>query len=257
MVIIERENGKMETYIRDVTSEELRLFGDVVARLSRLDNDVEARTAVFEDIVKLVRADFAASYIWNDRLRRFEKGLIHNMDPENIRNYERYYQFRDPHTFKLREKRKATLIEEVNPYSELIRTEFYNDFLKRDGLHHGINVFLFEGDRDLGDFRLWRSAKSPDFSEREKMLLDTISPFLKKAMANGMERFENLTPRERQIAFLVARGCRDREICDMLNIGFSTVRTHLNKAMEKKGCSNRAELAALIMRENGALPGTA
>ncbi|NTI78741.1 helix-turn-helix transcriptional regulator [Rhizobium rhizogenes] len=247
----------MISYIRDLSSNELHLFGDIVARLSRLDSDIEARTAIFQDIVTLVRADFAASYIWNDRTRRFEKGLIHNMDPENIRNYERYYQFRDPHTFKLRAKRKATLVEEVNPYSELMRTEFYNDFLKRDGLHHGINVFLFEGDRDLGDFRLWRSAKSPDFNEREKLLLDTISPFLKKAMANSSERYENLTPRERQIAFLVARGLRDREISDMLNIGFSTVRTHLNKAMEKKGCSNRAELAVLIMRENGEPRGTA
>ncbi|URK86397.1 helix-turn-helix transcriptional regulator (plasmid) [Rhizobium sp. RCAM05350] len=61
---------------------------------------------------------------------------------------------------------------------------------------------------------------------------------------------EKLTIREREIAFLVARGCRDRDIGDMLGISFSTVRTHLNRAMEKKGCSNRAELAAMVMTGN-------
>ncbi len=65
-----------------------------------------------------------------------------------------------------------------DPYEDLVRTEFYNDFLKRDGLHRGINIFIFEGDRELGYFRLWRSAKSPDSDEREKLLLDTISSFL-------------------------------------------------------------------------------
>ncbi|QAA98966.1 MULTISPECIES: helix-turn-helix transcriptional regulator [Agrobacterium tumefaciens complex] len=239
----------METCIRDITSEELHLYGSIIGRLAELDSDVDARNSVFTDIVKLVRADFAASYVWNDQSRRFEKGLIHNMDPDNIKKYERYYQFRDPHTFKLRQKRCATLIEEVNPYSELVRTEFYNDFLKRDGLHHGINIFIFDGDRDIGDFRLWRAEKSPDFSQREKLLLDNIAPFLKRAMSRNIDRFEGLTPREREIAFLVTKGCRDREIGEMLEISFSTVRTHLNKAMEKRGCANRAELAALIMQE--------
>ncbi|WP_442967791.1 response regulator transcription factor [Rhizobium sp. GR12] len=54
-------------------------------------------------------------------------------------------------------------------------------------------------------------------------------------MSKSLDQFSNLTPREREIAFLVAKGCRDREIGDMLNIGFSPVRTHLNKTKEKKG----------------------
>ncbi|UXT20478.1 hypothetical protein FY140_07025 [Agrobacterium tumefaciens] len=72
-----------------------------------------------------------------------------------------------------------------------MKNRLYNNFLKKDGLHHGINIFIFEGGCDLGDFRLWRAAKSPDFGGREKLLLDTISPFLKCAMSKNLDRFES------------------------------------------------------------------
>jgi DNA-binding NarL/FixJ family response regulator len=55
-----------------------------------------------------------------------------------------------------------------------------------------------------------------------------------------------LTDRERQVAELVARGYRDADIARLLNIGFATVRTHLNKAMEKNSWSNRAEVPAAV-----------
>ena len=236
--------------IRDITSEELRLFGEIVARLERFDSDADLRTAIFRDVIRLVRADFAASYIWNDPAQRFEKVLIHNMDPANLRRYEDWFQFRDPITFLLRARRRATLVEEVTPYPELRKTEFYNDFLQRDGLHHGVNLFLFDGDRDLGDFRLWRRKGRPDFGSRETILLDAIAPYIQRALVRNARRFGNLTDRERQIAFLVARGCRDRDIGEMLGISFSTVRTHLNSAMEKRGCANRAELAATVMAQD-------
>jgi len=58
-----------------------------------------------------------------------------------------------------------------------------------------------------------------------------------------------LTPREREVAALVARGCTDRDIARILGIGFGTVRTHITNAMSKSGCANRAELAAAIARQ--------
>ncbi|MEJ2374064.1 MAG: hypothetical protein P8Y71_01205 [Pseudolabrys sp.] len=35
-------------------------------------------------------------------------------------------------------------------------------------------------------------------------------------------------------------------MASILGIGFATVRTHLNSALRKQGCSNRAELAAKV-----------
>ena len=237
------------THIRDVTSEDLHLFGEIVGRLERLDPETDLRPAVLADLMKLLRADFGASYLWRADLGSFQNGFGYNMNPLNLKTYDEWYQFRDPMTAKLRQRRQASFVEEVLSRRDMLRTEFYNDFLARDGLDHGINMYVFDGDRDLGDFRIWRAAGRPDFERREIDLLNALEPFLRRAMKRGIHRFDALTQRESDVAALVARGCTDRDIARLLNIGFATVRTHVNNAMRKRCCANRAELAADVARE--------
>jgi DNA-binding CsgD family transcriptional regulator len=236
--------------IRDITSSELALFGDIVGRLASLSPTADVRVSVFGDIVRLMRADFGASYVWQSATGESEHPVNHNMDPANLRRYGEWFQYRDPMSAQLRQRRKATLVDAVIPRGALERTEFYNDFLARDGLHHGINMFVFDGARDLGDLRIWRARNRPDFGRRDLDILDTLCPFLRGALLRMQPGAPgNLTPRERQVATLVADGCRDREIAHRLGIGFGTVRTHLNRAMEKLRCANRAGLAAAMSRE--------
>lgn len=237
--------------IRDITSSELALFGDIVGRLACLPPVADVRVSVFGDIVRLLRADFGASYVWHAATGESEHPVNHNMDPANLRRYGEWYQYRDPMTAALRRRRRATLVDAVIPRSALERTEFYNDFLARDGLHHGVNLFVFDADgrRDLGDLRIWRARNRPDFAARDLDILDALCPFLRAALLRARPAAEGgLTPRERQVATLVAEGCRDRDIAHRLGIGFGTVRTHLNRALEKLECANRAELAALMSR---------
>lgn len=235
--------------IRDITSSELKLFGDVVGRLASLPPAADVRVSVFGDIARLVRADFGASYVWQTATGQSEHLVNFNMDPANLRRYRAWYQFRDPITSRLRRCRTATPVVSVIPQAELERTEFFNDFLARDRCHHGINMFMFDGDRDLGDLRIWRARHRPDFGRREIEILNALEPFLRRALL-GMRHgaADRLTLRERQVASLVARGCRDRDIAVLLGIGFGTVRTHLNRAIAKCGCANRAELAATMSR---------
>lgn len=237
------------TRIRDITSEDLKLFGEIVLRLERLDPNVDLRPAVLSDLMRLLRADFGASYVWHAGLTSFQHGFGYNMDPANLKRYDDWYQFHDPMTALLRQRRQASFVEEVLSRRDMVRTEFYNDFLARDGLHHGINMYVFDGSRDLGDFRIWRAAGRPEFESREIDLLNSLEPFLRRAMLRGAHRYEALTARESDVAALVARGCTDRDIARLLNIGFATVRTHINNAMRKRCCANRAELAAMAARE--------
>ncbi len=243
--------------IRDITRSELKLFGEIVGRLASLPPTADVRVSIFGDIVRLVRADFGASYVWQAATGRSDHAVNFNMDPANLRRYETWFQFRDPMTAKLRSRRTATPVQAIIPQAELERTEFYNDFLARDGLHHGINMFVFDGDgrgrRDLGDLRIWRARHRPDFDRREVEILDALEPFLRAALVRmDQEPAGGLTLRERQIATLVARGYRDRDIARRLAIGFGTVRTHLNKALDKSGCANRAELAVKVSRSPSA-----
>ncbi|MBV9355234.1 MAG: AAA family ATPase [Chloroflexi bacterium] len=53
-----------------------------------------------------------------------------------------------------------------------------------------------------------------------------------------------LTPREREVAALVAGGCSNREIADRLVVGERTVETHVSNILAKLGKHSRVEIAA-------------
>src|SRR5271154_7088576 len=120
------------TQIRDVTSEDLHIFGEIVGRLERLDPEADLRPAVLADLMRLLRADFGASYIWRADLTSFQHGFGYNMNPLNLKTYDEWYQFRDPMTAKLRQRRRASFVEEVLSRRDMLRSEFFNDFLARD-----------------------------------------------------------------------------------------------------------------------------
>jgi len=64
-----------------------------------------------------------------------------------------------------------------------------------------------------------------------------------------------LTPRERDVALLVARGFSNREIADTLFIGERTVETHVGNVLGKLGFGSRARIAAWAV-ESGLLQTT-
>ncbi|MGY6123806.1 helix-turn-helix transcriptional regulator (plasmid) [Paraburkholderia strydomiana] len=236
----------MKPHVHDLTLDELRLFGDIVGRLEELGPIVDVRRVVLSDLTRLMRSDFCVSYNWNAEKRTYVDPIAVNVDSDHVRRYTTWYQHNDPMTAQLCKMRRATLVEEVMDRPALEKSEFYNEFLAQDGLHHGINVFVFDGDRQLCDLRIWRSRNRPQFEVRDKLVLDAVQPFLCRAVKRRAGSATGLTDRESEIAQLVAKGCTDQDIGRLLCISLSTVRTHLRRVMDKKGFSNRAELAACV-----------
>lgn len=60
---------------------------------------------------------------------------------------------------------------------------------------------------------------------------------------------QRLSERERQIAFLVARGLKNRDIAEQLTISENTVKRHLQSIFSKTGARDRLELAVLALSE--------
>ncbi len=58
----------------------------------------------------------------------------------------------------------------------------------------------------------------------------------------------NLSPRQRQIALLVASGAANKEIARELQISIKTVKNTLTNVFEKTGARSRTELAVSIVR---------
>jgi DNA-binding NarL/FixJ family response regulator len=55
-----------------------------------------------------------------------------------------------------------------------------------------------------------------------------------------------LSPREREVAQLAARGLTNREIAGRLRISAATVKDHMSHVLERTGLRRRVELAALV-----------
>ncbi|WP_431908310.1 response regulator [Micromonospora carbonacea] len=63
-----------------------------------------------------------------------------------------------------------------------------------------------------------------------------------------LRRFDILTPREREMIILVARGLSNEEIAGQMFVSPLTVKTHVVRAMTKVGARDRAQLVSYIFR---------
>ena len=63
--------------------------------------------------------------------------------------------------------------------------------------------------------------------------------------------FDTLSPREREVAGLVAAGLRNKDIALALGIALGTVKDHVHRVLDKTGLDGRAAIAAAWTRHEG------
>ena len=234
------------------------LLARVMTTLAEPHEEREIRERVGSLMLDLLQAQFYASYVWDDAHHRFDSGVQLHMDSANLARYESYYQFHDPITLTLQQHRAAVRVTDVMPQRELMRTEFFNDFLARDGLHWGVNLYAWSGACNIGDMRIWRDRRRGDFTPNDLALLDLVRPALVAALrrsrgggtvalpSRGLE--VRLSAREREVAHLAATGLGDKDIARRLGIAPTTVRTHIDNAYRKLGVNNRVALTRCLDR---------
>ncbi|MDW5594797.1 BREX system ATP-binding domain-containing protein [Conexibacter stalactiti] len=71
------------------------------------------------------------------------------------------------------------------------------------------------------------------------------------AAGSGAGRIESLTPREREIAELVAQGQANKQVAATLFLSEKTIEHHLSRVYAKVGVRSRTELAAVFARATG------
>lgn len=249
-----------------LTAPEQHALRGVFTLLAEDHREHELRERLGRALLDLLHADQFASFVWDAASGTFGGRVAIHMDPANLDRYAQWHQHHDPITFVLQSRRRATRVTEVMPQRALMRTPFFTDFLSRDGLHWGMNLHAFEGDRALGDLRIWRRKERGDFGDHEKALLDLIEP----AFAGALQRAQRaaasamalsmasittttsttsgaawalLSVREQDVARCVREGLTDKEIARRLAVGVPTVRTYLRRIFDKLGIERRSALA--------------
>ena len=247
-----------------LTSRETGLVSDIFAVLADSLPEQLMRQEVGVRMLSLLRADHLGSYVWDETKKEFVNRVSFNMSEDNLSEYEKYYQYRDTVTPRLQNCREAVRVTNVIPQGELMRTELFNDFLRRDGLHWGMNVYAWAGDSNIGDLRIWRGKHREDFSDHDLAMAEFIRPAFTAALARasaeaGMSKpfgpqaklisedvLKNLTARERDVVGLVVEGLLDKEIAFRLGISYTTVRTHIDRSFHKLGVGSRSKLIRAV-----------
>ncbi len=247
----------------------------VIEHLSGGIDSFDIREKAGIALLDLLGADYFASYVWSADEERFCDRVFVNMDQHNMDRYDAYFQFHDPITSELQKYNRAVSVNEVMPQKELVKTEFFNDFLASDGLYYGVNLYVYEGDDNIGDIRVWRNRDRPNFDRETLCLLDMIKPHFCNAMKNirlfarqsssgisaqvtlsskneslcmALVSQYALTRREAEVAAEMIQGQSDQQIADKFFVSFSTVRTHIKHIYEKTGVHSRAALCHQILK---------
>ncbi len=249
-----------------LTTTQTRALGDVMRLLAEASDGDALREALALPMLELLGADHYVSMVWNVDAGRFERFTAINVSADSLRHWDDHYRFVDPLTFPMMERRRPTVATQILRQPELAKTEFFNDFLRPEQMHWGINVYFFyERQAAVGDFRIWRKRERGNYEANEVEVLRMVEPAIAAALGRLewerqaapssesteraealLQRMARLSQREAEVAWLVACGCPDKQIARRLEVCYPTVRFHLANAFKKLQADNRAALASRV-----------
>lgn len=186
-----------------MNAQDLKDLAFVAHELAQPDSrPILTRKRLSERLLSLFKADFLGQTQWNSEKGVFEKPICYNRDEDMSLAYESHFQFCDPLSHTIRGRPSATATYEVISRAALEKTEYHADFLRPNKVAHGLDQYLFDAGRNIGDLRIWRKSASREFTQREKNLLAALRPMLKNAylsMLSG-DRLEEVVSRGDMLA---------------------------------------------------------
>ncbi|CRM33152.1 CsgBAC operon transcriptional regulatory protein [Pseudomonas sp. 22 E 5] len=125
----------------------------------------------------------------------------------------------------------------------------YRDFLARYGVVDVVEIVAHRADQPQAAISLLRTAEQGVFTLDQLAQLNALQVMLQMAVANMQptdDGLAGLTPKERQIAWLLRQGASNKQLAQALDVGLPTIKTHLIHLFRKTGVSSRTELVAAL-----------
>ncbi|MBE6050212.1 MAG: response regulator transcription factor [Clostridium sp.] len=134
----------------------------------------------------------------------------------------------------------------------IILTSFIDDDFIFDSLKNGADGYLL---KDAGSEYLYNAIKSvyngemfldPKVTSKVVNAFNFITQKNNKKVNQITINLNLLTPREKEVAKLVAEGKNNKEICKALFLTEGTVKNYVTKILDKLNLKSRTELAVLV-----------
>jgi DNA-binding CsgD family transcriptional regulator len=118
---------------------------------------------------------------------RTDANLFHaasGLAPEWGNAYETHFKRCDPRRPRIRALAKGSVFcgNALLPDADLVRSEFYNDFLRPQGYFHILGAVVLKRPDVMGVVRVIRPRTARPFSARERALLGALVPHLSRAL---------------------------------------------------------------------------
>ena len=136
-----------------------------------------------EQLAKATRADSAALVMHNLDHEEHTIAASWKTEAEADRLYQQHYGSVDVWIMKAQSKPAGYVCtsDSLCPFEELATTEFYNDFLSRHGIAHGMFGLVEHNEIRAASVSLYRGLLSGEFSASELETLHLLVPHIQRA----------------------------------------------------------------------------
>ena len=216
------------------------------------------------------------TFLQSDFSGNFTNPVGLNISNNLCKNYDIHYNKLDIFSINrlpsnLQSKKSLSILD-IMPFSDYEKTEYYNDFLKKEDLYYEIAVPLKMRNSTVGGIGIFRQKEEGNFTSKDCEIINAVAEHIASNFYNIIKITElkkekqelsnmayknielpakenavynanlNLTRRELEIIQLVDEGLNNNEIADRLYVSFHTIKTHLERIFNKLGVNNRTAM---------------
>ncbi|WP_258534598.1 helix-turn-helix transcriptional regulator [Streptomyces sp. PT12] len=198
------------------------------------------------------------------------RGIKSGYSQDFLDSYARRWITSDPfmtaEAHRLLAERGAVTLRDLHPERVPEQREFVERFLRPHGVHDKVGIMIDAGAEGAfyvgvvvrGPGARGEGTSQPSWNQGTvgardiavlRALARQLAPLVTMLLARDRAaaaacRDLGLTPREREVAGLVAQGLSNQRIAQRMFIGVGTVKRHLTQALTKTGTTSRTHLAA-------------
>ena len=256
---------------RDLTSKDLELIATLCERVHHANPNEPFINHLFVVLNNVLSNTCFAVDRYNLDPFIFEESKVSGFSADILPVYGTYvHQHPFATLFRMPGQARVSTILAITSAKEFHKKELYNEFYKQLGVEDQLAVGLQRGN----DACVIAYSRDRSFTQKEQTIMEVVRPHMQIAWQNwqrvrDLERrlqllegksvvsegtarqareakrlMDRLSPRERDVAELVAQGMENRKIAETLHISPKTVGKHLENIFTTLNLHHRAALAA-------------